>query len=200
MVASLLLACILSACLPADTIPANPSTDTEVSAGPVASLLVTGLRVPEDTVRRRPRAIEVSDWYERRLRIHRYGSYAVYPLFLSQAVAGRQIYPDPRNAPDWAKTTHRVGATALAAVFTSNTITGLWNLYDSRGTGQGRTKRYLHALFMLASDAGFTYAGAKLSDEAENDIDKRSLHRNIAYGSMAATLTGVAIMKFWPED
>ena len=38
---------------------------------------------------------------------------------------------------------------------------------------------------MLASDAGFTYAGAKLSNEAENSADKRRQHRNLAYGSMA---------------
>ena len=66
------------------------------------------------------------------------------------AVAGNQIFPDPQHAPDWAKTTHRVGATSLAGVFTVNTVTGLWNLWDSRHA-PGGTRRTVHALLMLAS-------------------------------------------------
>lgn len=170
------------------------------AVGPVLATLATGVRMPEDTVRRRRKSIEISEWYERRLRIHRYGSYTMYPLFAAQAIAGNQIFPDPRNAPDWAKITHRVGATGLATIFTTNTVTGLWNLWDSRQVEQGRTKRTLHALLMLASDAGFTYAGARLSNEAEESVDKRRLHRIWAYSSMATALTGVGVMKFWPED
>jgi hypothetical protein len=201
ILATVLFVSSIAAAAPADTSSFRADSSVkEVSAGPVASLLVSGLAAETDTARKRPRAIEVSDAYATRLKIHLYGSYLMYPLFASQAIAGTKIYPDPRNAPDWAKTTHRVGATALAVVFTSNTVTGLWNLWDSRAAEKGRTKRYLHALFMLASDAGFTYAGAKLSDEAENDADKRSLHRTIAYSSMGVALTGIAIVKFLPED
>ena len=171
----------------------------DTGAGPVLGPLVSGVQAPADTVRRRRKAIEVSDWYERRLRIHRYGSYAVYPLFAFQALAGTQIYRDSRNAPDWAKTGHRVAATGLAVTFTSNTVTGLWNLWDSR-EAPGAPRRYVHALLMLASDAGFTYAGVKLADEAETSAEKRSQHRTWAIGSMATTLTGIAVMKFWPEE
>lgn len=168
-------------------------------AGPVASNLVSGVQVQQDTVRRRRKSIEVSDWYERRLRIHRYGSFAIYPLFALQAVAGNQLFQDPKNAPDWAKTGHRVGATGLATVFTLNTVTGLWNLWDSREVEQGRSRRYTHALLMLASDAGFTYAGLKLSEEAEQSFSKREDHKRLAYGSMATALSGVALMTFWKE-
>ena len=79
-------------------------------------------------------------------------------------------------------------------------MTGLWNLWDSREAPQGRTRRAVHMLFMLAADAGFTYAGARLSDQAETSDDKRHLHRIWAYGSMATALTGVGLMTLWRED
>ncbi|MEO7769726.1 MAG: hypothetical protein ABIX19_01770 [Gemmatimonadaceae bacterium] len=162
--------------------------------------MATAMRPVDDTVpKRRRRSVEVSEWYERRLRIHRYGSYTIYPLFALQAIAGNQLYQDPRTAPDWAKTSHRVGATGLATVFTLNTVTGLWNLWDSRAVEQGRTKRTLHAILMLASDAGFTYAGARLSEDAENSIEKRREHRKWAYGSMATALTGVGLMTVFKD-
>ena len=52
----------------------------------------------QDTVptRRRARAVEVSDAYELRLRIHRYAAYSVIPLFIVQSVAGNQLYQGDR--------------------------------------------------------------------------------------------------------
>ena len=197
MTAFAVFAFVLAAGAPADT---GRMLRPDTVAGPVATSLAAAARAPEDTVRPRRRSVEVSEWYERRLRIHRYGSYAIYPLFAMQAIAGNQIYRDPRLAPDWAKTTHRIGASSLAGVFTLNTVTGLWNLWESRGVEQGRGRRTVHALLLLASDAGFTYAGVKLSEDAETSVDKRELHRNIAYGSMATALTGVGLMTIWRKD
>ena len=197
MPAPAVLALVFALAVPADTLPAAAM---DSGSGPVLATLATGARAPQDTVRRRRKSIEVSEWYERRLRVHRYGSYAIYPLFALQLVAGNQLYSDPRDAPDWAKTSHRVGATGLATVFTLNTITGLWNLWDSRSVADDRARRTAHALLMLASDAGFTYAGARLSNEAENSVDKRREHRTWAYGSMATALTGVGVMILGRED
>src|SRR5438094_8958991 len=167
-------------------------------SGVVADTSLT-LRVPPpvtvDTPRVRPRAIEVSDWYGRRLTIHRSLSYAVIPVFAAQWVAGERIYKHGNRAPDWAKTTHRAGATTLAGIFTVNTVTGLWNLWDSRSTPSGRGLRTFHALSMLAADAGFTYAGAKLSKDAETDFNKRREHRTIALASMAVTVVSGVTMK-----
>lgn len=175
------------------TLPAIPAQDalaagatSRQAAGPMA----------QDTVPRRRRSIEVSEWYERRLRIHRYGAYTVIPLFALQAIAGNEVFEKGDGAPGWAKTGHRAGASALAGVFTLNTITGLWNLWDSREAEQGRGRRTVHTLLMLASDAGFTYAGVRLSEQAENDASKRRQHRNLAYASMATALTGAGVMVF----
>lgn len=157
--------------------------------------------VPSDTpppqpTRPRVRAIEVSDWYSRRLTLHRRLSYTVIPLFGFQYAAGSQIWKKGSQAPAWARTGHRYGAATIAGVFTVNTVTGLWNLWDSRGVEVGRARRYLHATSMLIADAGFTWAGAKLSEEAETDFEKRKLHRTVALTSIGISVTSGLLMKF----
>jgi hypothetical protein len=169
--------------------------------GLAAQLLVA---VPSDTpppppARQRVKAIEVSDWYNRRLTIHRWLSYSTVPLFGFQYAAGRQLWEKGRDAPAWARNGHRAGATALAGVFTVNTVTGLWNLWDSRAVPEGRGRRYLHALSMLTADAGFTWAGAKLSEEAETSTAKRKLHRTVALTSMGITAVSGLMMKFFNQ-
>jgi hypothetical protein len=196
MPASSVLAMLLVLAAPVDT----GAVRRDSIVGPVQSALATGIRLTDTLPPRRRRSIEVSDWYERRLRIHRYGSYAVYPLFALTTLSGNALYDDPRNGPIWAKNGMRYGATALAGVFTSNSVTGLWNLWDSRAVPKGRTRRTLHAVLMLASDAGFTYAGARLAEQAENSADKRREHRAWAYGSMATTLAAITVIKLWPEE
>ena len=169
-------------------------------------LIVLGLSaqllagVPSDTppppLRPRPRAVEVSDWYNRRLTVHRWLSYSVIPIFAFQTVAGNQIWVQGPAAPTWARTGHRVGATALAGIFTVNTITGAWNLWDSRAVREGRALRYMHSLSMLTADAGFSWAGATLAKQAETSPEKRRLHRTVAFAGMGITVTSSLLMKF----
>ena len=192
------LAFLLALAGPVDTVRVAPD-----SALPTVSSrleLPVSLQVEADTTpRRRRKSIEVSEWYERRLRIHRYGAYATIPLFAFQAAAGNQLYNKGDGAAGWAKNGHRVGATALATVFGVNTVTGLWNLWDSRAVEQGRTRRTIHTLLMLASDAGFAYAGIKLSEDAEQSADARRRHRNTAYASMGVAITGAGMMLLWRD-
>ena len=152
----------------------------------------------EDTVvRRRPAAVEVSDAYAVRLRIHRYASYTMVPLFIVQSVAGNQLFQADKSGvvrPDWASALHSGGATALGAVFTINTVTGLWNLWESRDNEVGRTKRLLHSALLLASDAGFTYSGIALASDARKNQAARNDHKNVAYYSMGSALAGYGIM------
>ena len=56
----------------------------------------------------------------------------------------------------------------------------------------------MHALTMLGSDAAFTYAGVKLSDEAETSADKRQLHRTVALSAMGVTVVSGLAMKLMP--
>lgn len=163
-----------------------------------AQLLVAA--PPADTVPPAPpqgrvKAVEVSEWYARRLTIHRVTSYAIIPTFAFQWAAGAQIWDKGMQAPPWARTGHRIGAATVATAFGINAATGLWNLWDSRSTSEGRTRRYLHTASMMVASAGFTWAGAKLSNEAENDRDKRALHRKVALTSMGITAVSGVLMK-----
>lgn len=164
------------------------------------TLATAMLSMPCDTPvvpahRPRPKAVEVSEWYNRRLTIHRSLSYATLPLFAFQYAAGNQIWSQGAAAPAWARTGHRIGAGVIAGVFTVNTVTGVWNLWDSRHVAQGRGLRYVHALSMLTADAGFTWAGAVLSEQAERSYDKRKLHREVALSSMGITIVSGVLMK-----
>ena len=181
-----------------DSVPAIRPVDLTVTI-PARLALPLSLQIEADTIPRRRRSIEVSEWYERRLRIHRYGAYATIPLFVYQAAAGNELYHKGSAADGWARNGHRVGATALATVFGVNTVTGLWNLWDSRAVEQGRTRRTIHTLLMLASDAGFAYAGIKLSEDAEQSADARRRHRNTAFASMGVAVTGAGMMLLWRD-
>jgi hypothetical protein len=151
----------------------------------------------DDTVRRRPRAVEVSDAYALRLRIHRYASYTMIPLFAVQSVAGNQLFQADQSGaprPGWAKTTHSAGAAGLGALFTLNTVTGVWNLWESRDNEVGRTKRWIHSALLLGSDAGFAWSGIKLASDAKNSQSSREQHRRVSFISMGAALAGYAVM------
>lgn len=183
--------------LPADTNPAAV-TQVVVDSAP-ASAPDSGLSAAGDTVphRARRKVVEVSDWYARRLTIHRVAAFAILPVFAVQYAAGEQLFAKSRDAPTWAKTSHRVGATLLAGLFTVNTVTGLWNLWDSRSVPQNRAIRTIHAITMLTADAGFTYAGAKLSNQAETSLRKRREHRTIALSCMGLTVASATMMKIF---
>ena len=150
---------------------------------------------PADTLpRRRQHAVEYSDWYARRLTVHRIGSYTMLPLFAAEYVLGNQlIHGDESSAM---KGGHVVVATGIGALFTLNTATGLWNLWDSRSDPAGRTRRTVHTLAMLASDAGFLWAGAVGGSAKRSNANARQ-HRNIALGSIGVATLGTAMMWFW---
>jgi hypothetical protein len=146
-------------------------------------------------VRRRPRSIEYSDAYNTRLTIHRIGSYTMLPLFAGEWYLGDRIL-NGVNPPGWMKPAHAGVAGALGVLFTVNTVTGAWNLWDSRQDPSGRTRRFLHTGLMLASDAGFAWAGA-IGGNAKHDFQTARQHRDIAIGSIALSTAGTAMMWLW---
>src|SRR2546423_13728476 len=102
------------------------------NSAPVRDTSLT-FRLPErpaaDTPRVRPRAVEVSEWYGRRLTIHRTLSYTVIPIFGAQWFAGERIYKHGGQAPGWGKKTHPARASALAGYVCSACVAGaLWHL------------------------------------------------------------------------
>ena len=144
-------------------------------------------------VTRRPQAVEYSDWYARRLVVHRIASYAMVPLFVGQLITGSQLMAKGAAAPSWVIKSHGPMATAMLGVFSVNTVTGGWNLWEARKDPDGRTSRMLHGVLMLVADAGFMATGA-LQKPAETSSSIRSLHRTLAISSIGVSLVSYAIM------
>jgi hypothetical protein len=169
------------------------------ASAPAAPSLVTEQQ--QDTTRRRAHAVEVSEWYGRRLTIHRTLSYAMLPVFASQYIAGTKLYNAQKAgaspAPSWARPVHKAGAYTVAGIFGVNTVTGVWNLWDSRHTPEHRWLRYTHSVIMLGSDAAFAYTGIKLSQDAKQSFEKRDQHRKVALWAIGfSTASGVAMKVF----
>lgn len=158
-----------------------------------------------DTGRRK--AVKYSEWYSRRLTIHRYGSYTMLPLFVTQFVLGNKLlnqkedlYASParRSIPVDAglRNTHAVVASAVGTLFLVNTTTGVWNWIESRHNVQGRKLRTIHALTMLAADAGFAYTGYLGSQATDHGIDDARKHRNAGLSSFTIATVGASLMWF----
>jgi len=179
-----------------DSVPSSAAAPVSVLLAPS---LLSARPTDADTVHKRRRAVVMSDAALLRLRIHRYASYTVIPLFALQSIAGNQLLQADNGGqerPGWAKSAHSFGAAAIGTVFTVNTVTGIWGLYDERANDQNRALRWAHSILMLASDAGFTYTGIKLADEAKRSPEDRDRHRNWAYASIGTALVGYGIMFF----
>ncbi|HEY9226212.1 MAG TPA: hypothetical protein VIP11_06175 [Gemmatimonadaceae bacterium] len=137
-----------------------------------------------------------SDWYYRRLTIHRIGSYTMLPLFGAEWVLGNQLIQG--NEDGGVKPAHVAVATGIGALFTVNTVTGVWNLWDARSDPDGRTRRTVHAITMLASDAGFIWTGA-IADAAKRSDANARRHRNVALGSIGVATIGTVMMWLWKD-
>ncbi len=174
----------------------GPSTQPPASASGACAAAADTVRVvsaASDTI---PpvAAVEYSEWYGRRLAIHRAASYTMIPLFAAQYAAGRRLYGDPAlEADDWARRAHRPLAYAVGGLFTLNTVTGVWNLWEGRREPEGRGRRTAHALLMLVADAGFTATGV-LGDRAAGQGGSRTVHRNVVLGSMVTAVAGYLVM------
>jgi hypothetical protein len=150
----------------------------------------------QDTVRRRRRAIAVSDGYATRLKIHQIGAYAMLPLVATQFILGQSLY-DSDDRPSGLRTAHRLTAIAIGTVASVNTITGALNWWETRRNPEGRTRRTIHALLMLAADAGFVATALAASDAAEGDDDGASRHRALAITSISVSAASAIMMWLW---
>lgn len=183
-----LITAALLAAAPAD------STPRPIGSGPVVAPVALSLPVASaDTVRPRRKAVTYSDGYARRVTIHKALSWAMLPLFALSYASGDQLLDKGSDAPDWAESIHPVAAGGTAALFGANLVTGSWNLWEGRKDPNGRTRRIAHSVLFLAASGGFAYAGS-IADEAEENGDKRRLHRNVAIGSMSLSTASWLLM------
>jgi hypothetical protein len=193
---------------PADTIPAA-AADTAPAApvmapvmGPIAQPVGIAAHTPlvDDTIPRRRKAIEISDAYAVRLKIHYIASYAALPLFAAQAIVGEQLYHSEQNGykpSESLRVTHDAIAVTLGALFVTNSVTGAWNWWETRHQEKGRTWRTVHGALMLLADAGFATTaslGTNARFYAGGGNPARDLHRTWAEASAGVALASYIMM------
>jgi hypothetical protein len=172
--------------------------ERESSAGAAAGPALLEEAVPAPAAQQ-PAAFEYSDAYRVRARIHRIASMATLPLFVTELFLGQSLYDNPT---DGKKSAHLAVATGIGALFGVNSITGVWNLSEARRDPNGRGRRLLHGMLMLAADAGFLATAALApGDDSEEGRSgggggSRSTHRAVAFTSIGIASAGYVVMLF----
>ena len=144
-----------------------------------------------------PAAIEHSDAYQTRAKIHKYASFATLPLFAAEVALGQSL--DGSN--DSKKSAHAVVGAGIVGLFGVNTITGAWNLFgEGRQDKEGRTLRLVHGLLMMAADVGFLATTASAPSTGRNGAltfeANKTTHRNLAIASVSVGTAGYLMMLF----
>jgi hypothetical protein len=146
--------------------------------------------------------IEYSDAYRTRAKIHKVASFATIPLFVAEGVVGEKLYNARVNFEDTStlKNTHLALAAGIGGLFGVNTVTGVWNMVESRHDPNHRTIKWVHGILMLGADAGFLATAATGPGGHErffaNGNDGASTHRAIAFTSISMATAGYLIMLF----
>jgi len=138
-----------------------------------------------------PQAIEYSDGYRMRAKIHRLSSVAMLPLFGTEAILGQSLYT---NRTAGKRDAHVAVAGGIGALFAVNTVTGVWNLLEARKDSNHRKRRLLHGLLMLGADAGFV-ATAALGPDSDG-TGSRATHRAVAFTSIGVATAAYLVMIF----
>ena len=135
-----------------------------------------------------------SDAYHTRLKIHKISSFTYLPLVAAQGVLGKMLYDNPTPAR---RTWHKSVAFGIGGLFAVNSVTGTWNLIEGRKDPNGRKRRVVHSILMLASDAGFLATALARPSNRQSPatyLDDRSTHRALAITSISAATVGYLIM------
>ena len=145
----------------------------------------------------RPQAIEYSDAYYTRAKIHKVASWATLPLLGTEAILGQNLYNDPQGQSSYRGAHIAVGA-AITGFFVAQTATGVWNLVDSWNDPNHKKLRRLHSIMMLGADAGFVaaYGTAPGGRNLVTFDQQKSTHRTIVFTSMGVATASYLLMLF----
>jgi hypothetical protein len=146
-------------------------------------------------------AVEHSDAYLTRRKIHKFASFATLPLFATEVALGQSLY-NPSANPGTKRALHGIVGAGIVGLFAVNTVTGAWNMFgEDRKDPQGRGLRLVHALLMMAADVGFVASSlsgpnSRSQRQALTFETSKVTHRNIAIASISVATTGYLIMLF----
>jgi hypothetical protein len=139
----------------------------------------------------RPVAVEHSDAYQMRAKIHKYASFATLPLFATEWALGQSLFTNPGNGGR--RTAHAAVGAGIGGLFAVNSVTGIWNMWESRSE-PGHRLRLVHGILMLTADAGFVASAASAPGGDVTTSNDRSKHRTIAITSISVATVGYLIM------
>jgi len=145
----------------------------------------------------RPQAVEYSEAYYTRAKIHRIASWATLPLLGTEAVLGQNVFNASPGQSSY-RTAHIVVGTTITGFFAAQTATGLWNLVDSWNDPNHKTLRRLHGIMMLGADAGFVaaYGTAPGGRNLVTFDQSKSTHRTVVFTSMGVATASYLLMLF----
>jgi hypothetical protein len=176
------------------TSPAVAQSDGPFSAAALASAVVLEAQAPAQPTAPPPVAVEYSDGYRLRAKIHKVSSFATLPLFSAEAIIGQSLYSDPTSGK---KDAHLITAAGIGTLFAVNTVTGVWNLIEARKDPVHRGRRLAHGLMMLGADVGFVATAALGPESEDGGVEgSRGAHRAMAFTSIALATTSYLIMLF----
>jgi hypothetical protein len=175
--------------------------DEAAPAVPALSLAFPSTRLRQDAQPLHAAAVEHSDAYQMRKKIHKYASFATLPLFAAEVALGQSLYNDSAN-PGSRRAAHGIVGAGIVGLFGVNTVTGAWNMFgEDRQDPEGRTLRLVHGLLMMAADVGFlatTRSGPNSGSQRQALTFETSkvTHRNMAVASISIATAGYLIMLF----
>jgi len=144
----------------------------------------------------RPTAIEYSEGYETRAKIHKYASYATLPLIGTEAVLGQSLYNDPNSHTSAKRNAHIAVGTAITSLFAVNTVTGVWNLVEAWNDPHHKTLRLVHGITMLGADVGFlaAYGTGPGGRNLVTFDSQKSTHRAVVFTTMGIATASYLMM------
>ena len=146
----------------------------------------------------RPQAIEYSDAYYTRAKIHKIASWATLPLLGTEVILGQNVFNNSPGQQTSSRTAHIVVGSAITSFFVAQTVTGVWNLVDSWKDPNHKTLRRVHGIMMLGANAGFVAAYGTAPGEhnlVTFDQQKRT-HRTVVFTSMGVATASYLLMLF----
>lgn len=148
-----------------------------------------------------PPPFEYSDGYRLRAKIHKLASWAMLPLFATEAYVGQKMFNDVSTATDGNRRLHKTVAWGIGGLFAINTVTGVPNLIESRQDPHKSDLSLIHGVLMLVADAGFlTTALTRPNSQTPAGLDiytpKKNQHLTIAYASISVATVSYLLMLF----
>jgi hypothetical protein len=173
------------------TTTAVPSAEQE--AQPAVTMQQPAVTTPPPV---QPGPIYYSRAYDVRAKIHKYASFTTLPLVVGEFAIGQSLYNSPSDGKDKA---HVALGTAIGGLFGVTSVTGVWNLVESRKDPNRKRLPLIHSLLALGADAGFVATAAITpADVGEGSSSSlsgnKSTHRALALTSLGLATASYLIM------